>query len=76
MSYAFPPEIRELIDQIMATGFYVSEEDVLQAALHALNDYHATIADIRQGLIDYEQGRGEPLAEAMADIRRQLGAKL
>jgi Arc/MetJ-type ribon-helix-helix transcriptional regulator len=76
MSYTFPPEIRELIDQNMATGMYASEEDVLQAALHALRDYHATIADVRQGMVDYEQGRGVPLSEAMADIRRQLGAKL
>ncbi|MEX2306397.1 MAG: hypothetical protein WD738_02325 [Pirellulales bacterium] len=76
MSYAFPPEIRELINQNMATGMYASEEDVLQAALHALSDYHATIADIRQGMIDYEQGRGEALSQAMADIRRQLGCRL
>jgi hypothetical protein len=76
MSYAFPPEIRALIDQNLATGIYSSEEDVLQAALHVLSDYHATVADIRQGMIDYEQGRGEPLSQAMADIRRQLGAKL
>ena len=75
MSYAFPPEIKQLIDQNMATGIYASEEDVLQAALHVLSDYHATVADIRQGMIDYEQGRGEPLAEAMADIRRQLDSR-
>jgi Arc/MetJ-type ribon-helix-helix transcriptional regulator len=76
MSYSFPPEIRELIDQNMATGIYASEEDVLQAALHALSDYHATIADIRQGMIDYAHGRGEPLPDAMADIRQQLGSRL
>jgi predicted transcriptional regulator len=73
MSYAFPPEIKQLIDQNMATGLYSSEEDLLQAALHVLSDYNATVADIRQGIADYEQGRGVPLAEAMADIRRQLG---
>jgi Arc/MetJ-type ribon-helix-helix transcriptional regulator len=76
MAYRFPPKIRELIDQNMATGSYSSDDDVLQAALHALSDYHATIADIRQGLIDYEQGRGQPLSEAMVDVRRELGAKL
>jgi Arc/MetJ-type ribon-helix-helix transcriptional regulator len=76
MPYAFPPEIKQLIDQNMATGVYASEEDVLQAALHALSDYHATIADIRQGMIDYEQGRGEPLSQAMADVRQQLGSGL
>jgi Arc/MetJ-type ribon-helix-helix transcriptional regulator len=76
MSYAFPPEIEQLIDQNLATGMYASEEDVLQAALHALSDYHATIADIRQGMIDYEQGLGKPLSQAMADIRQQLGSRL
>ena len=76
MPYAFPAEIKQLIDQNMATGLYSSEEDVLQAALHVLSDYRATIADIRQGMIDYEQGRGEPLADTMADIRQQLGSRL
>ncbi len=76
MPYAFPPVIKQLIDQNMATGMYATEEDVLQVALHALSDYHATIADIRQGMIDFEQGRGEPLSQAMADIRQQLGSKL
>jgi predicted transcriptional regulator len=75
MSYAFPPAIKQLLDQNMATGMYQSEDDVLQAALHVLSDYNATVADIRQGMIDYEHGRGQPLSEAMADIRQQLGAK-
>ena len=73
MSYPFPPEIKQLIDQNMATGIYSDENDVLEAALHVLSGYHATIGDIRQGVQDYEQGRSEPLADAMADIRRQLG---
>ena len=75
MRFAFSPEITRLIHENMATGLYSSEEDVLEAALHVLSDYHATIADIRQGVIDYEQGRGQPVSEAMADIRRDLGAK-
>ncbi len=75
MAYAFPPDIKQLIDRNMATGMYSSEDDVLQAALHVLSDYNATVADIRQGMTDYEQGRGEPLSEAMSDIRRQLGSK-
>lgn len=75
VSYAFPPEIKHLIDQNMATGMYASEEDVLQAALHVLSDYNATIADIRQGMSDYEQGLGEPLSQSMGDIRQQLNPK-
>jgi hypothetical protein len=72
MSYAFPPVIQNLIDQNLATGQYSSEEHVLEAALHVLSDYHATIADVRQGIMDHEHGRGEPLPEAMSDIRRHL----
>jgi Arc/MetJ-type ribon-helix-helix transcriptional regulator len=75
MSYVFPNEIRRLIDENMATGAYSSEDAVLQAALHVLSDYHATIADVHQGLADYEAGLGEPLADAMADVRRQLGPR-
>jgi hypothetical protein len=73
MPYSFPPQIKQLIDQNLATGLYSSEEDVLQAALHVLSDYNATVADIRQGIIDYEHGDGQPLSEAISDIRRQLG---
>jgi Arc/MetJ-type ribon-helix-helix transcriptional regulator len=74
MSYASPPDIRTLVDENLSTGLYANEDQVLQAALHVLSDYHATIADIRQGREDYERGLGQPLAEALADIRRQLGA--
>lgn len=75
MSYAFPPEIRLLVDRTLATGAYSSEDAVLEAALHTLSDYDGTIADIRQGMIDYAEGRGEPLSEAMLDVRRQLDAR-
>jgi hypothetical protein len=75
MSYHFPPDIQNLIDQSLATGMYASEEHVLEAALHVLSDYHATIADIRQGMIDYEQGLGEPMSQAFADVRSELGPK-
>lgn len=75
MSYAFPPEIKHLIDQNMATGMYISEDEVLQSALHVLSNYNATIADVRQGIADYEKGHGESLSQAMKDIRLQLGSE-
>ena len=72
MSYAFPPDIRQLINQSLATSIYQSEDHVLEAALHVLSDYHACISDVRQGMIDYEQGLGELLRDAVADVREQL----
>jgi Arc/MetJ-type ribon-helix-helix transcriptional regulator len=76
MTYSFPPEIRQLINQNMGTGKYTSEDDVLQVALSVLSDYHATIADVQQGLLDYQHGMGEPLEVAVDDVRSQLGPKL
>ena len=75
MSYAFPPAIQQLINQNMAMGAYSSEDELLQAALHVLSDYNATIVDIREGMGDHDQGHGEPLSTAMADIRRQMDAR-
>ena len=31
------------------------------------------VRDIRQGLKDYEDGKAQPLSEAMDDVRRELG---
>jgi hypothetical protein len=76
MSYDFPPVIKSLVDQNMALGVYSSEDHLLEAALHVLSDYNATVADIRQGISDYEQGNAENLSDAMADIRAQLRSQL
>ena len=75
MSYPFPPAIQHLIDQNMATGVYASEDEVLQAALGVLSDYHATVADIQAGMVDYDQGRGEPMSQAFADVRNRLDSR-
>jgi Arc/MetJ-type ribon-helix-helix transcriptional regulator len=75
MSYAFSPEIQQLIDVNLASGRYGSEAEVLKAALHALSDHQSTLDDIRQGRLDYEQGYGEPLATAMSGIGQSLEAK-
>lgn len=75
MANVFSSEIRSMIDQNLATGLYSSDDEVLQAALHVLSDYHATIADVRQGMIDDANGCGEPLADAMSDIRQQLDSE-
>lgn len=33
----------------------------------------AVIADVRQGLIDHQNGLGEPAKKTFADLRRRLG---
>jgi hypothetical protein len=73
MSYNFPPEIKSLVDQNMALGVYLSEDHLLQAALHVLSDYHATVSDVRQGITDFEAGNYQDISAAFADIRAELG---
>jgi hypothetical protein len=51
---------------------HFSEDDNLEPNIFVDVEYQSTIADVHQGMIDYEQGRGEPLSEAMADIKGQL----
>lgn len=50
----------------------VSLEDLVRR-WHERREYDETVRDIQQGLQDLETGRGEPLREAFADIRRDLG---
>jgi hypothetical protein len=76
MSYNFPPEIKSLVDQNMAQGLYDSEDHLLQTALHVLSDYHATVADIRQGITDFEAGNFQDISAAFSDIRTELGKPL
>lgn len=75
MAYEFPPTIRALIEENLAHGRYDSVDQVLEAALHVLSDYHASIADIRSGMNDFDEGRSEPLGDAMNDVRSQLGLR-
>jgi hypothetical protein len=76
MSYNFPPEIKSLVDQNMALGMYPTEDHLLQAALHVLSDYHATVADVRQGVADFEHGHFQDISETFGEIRTQLGKTL
>jgi hypothetical protein len=36
-------------------------------------EYEETVADIRQGVADYDAGLGKPVNESFAEIRRELG---
>ena len=54
-----------LIRSIVAR--YTGRTDSMTESREAI--YHATIADIRQGMSDYAAGHGELLSAAMADVR-------
>jgi Arc/MetJ-type ribon-helix-helix transcriptional regulator len=74
MAYEFPPDVRRLIGQRMASGHYASEDELLREALHALGDDDADLEAIREAVSDMDAGdEGIPLDEAFANIRRKHG---
>lgn len=72
------PEQEQFISEQISTGPFSDREEVLNAALELLRqrlqaDYDATVDSIKQGLKDYADGKGQPLAEACEEIRNSLG---
>lgn len=66
-----PPDLDQQIKQYVATGLYQTEEEVLRDALRALADEKTVLDDIRIGIDDLNAGRGRPLEDVDADIRRK-----
>ena len=71
MPYVFPPELREFVETQMATGAYASEDDHIREALMALAERREVIDDVERAVADLEAGRGRPLEEVDADLRRE-----
>lgn len=70
MLYAFPPEIAEPVRHRLVSGEFASEDDVLKAALRALDERDEEIAAIQAGIDDMEAGRVRDLSAA--DAARSL----
>jgi len=74
MTYAFPPDVEQLIAGRMAAGGYATEDDVLRDALRALAD-EEDLAAVREAVVEYRAGDpGVPLDEAL-DLARRPGAR-
>ena len=69
MPYAFPPEIAEPVRRRVTSGQFSSEDEVLKAALRALDDRDTELAAIQAGLADLEAGRVSSLADVDARLR-------
>jgi putative addiction module CopG family antidote len=66
-----PPDLDQQVKHYLETGQYGTEEDVLRDALRALAEEQSALDDIRQGLEDLEAGRGRPLEDVDADLRKK-----
>ena len=69
MSNAFPPEIAEPVRRRVTSGQFPSEDEVLKAALRALDDRDSELVAIQAGLADLEAGRVSSLADVDARLR-------
>ena len=70
MSYPFPFDVAELVQKQLATGAYVSEDEVLRDALRSLDAEREEWAAVQTGLVTLEQGNeGVSLQTAFDSIR-------
>ena len=70
-----PGDLQPFVEEEFATGRYSSREEVLIRALQWFREERRqAVVGIREGLVDAAAGRMQPLADAMADIRREFGA--
>ena len=71
MSLTIPADIQERVHALLGTGRYASEEDILRAAVTALEDQNADLAAIQSGINDMENGRYRPFAGFDAEFRER-----
>jgi Arc/MetJ-type ribon-helix-helix transcriptional regulator len=71
MSSAIPKDLHERMNALLQTGPYASEEDVLRAAVAALEERNADLTAIQQGIDDMEIGRYRPVEEFNVEFRKR-----
>ena len=71
MPYPFPTDVDQRVKSQLAMGLYETEDDVLRAAMTALEREHEDLAAIQAGIEDIEAGRFRPFAEIDAEFRKK-----
>ena len=77
MNTQLPADVEQFIQAKVKSGRFMSSDEVLTAAVRLLRQQEEAeeahvLEGIRQGLDDVRAGRTQPVAEAFADIRREL----
>ena len=73
MAYAFPSDIQQQLNQLMATGAFPSEDEVLRQAMAIFAVQQDDLAAVAASLRDFDSGeRGIAAAESMAAVRANL----
>ena len=69
MRISLTPELDRLVQEKLALGTYRSEEEVLQAALEALDAHERSVAAIAEGYADFQAGRFRSADDADVEFR-------
>jgi putative addiction module CopG family antidote len=77
MNAHLPADLEQFVQAKVRSGRFSSSDEAITAAVRLLRQQEeaeesCVLEGIRQGLEDMRAGRTQPLAEAFADIRRDL----
>jgi Arc/MetJ-type ribon-helix-helix transcriptional regulator len=76
MSYAFPPDVQQQLDERMARGGYASEDDVLREAFAALTWEEDELDAVMQAVKALDEGdEGVDLDVAFDQLREKHGIR-
>jgi putative addiction module CopG family antidote len=71
MTITLSPELDRLVHIQLATGQYASIEDVLAAALRALDEKEQVVAAVKEGYADFQRGQYRAFDDSDAEFRRR-----
>jgi putative addiction module CopG family antidote len=77
MPTTLPPDVRQFVDDAIASGEYHSEDEVLVSAVRVLRElterHEALRRDIQQAVASLDRGQGTPLQ--MDEIKSELASR-
>ena len=71
MSLIIPADVKQRVDALFVTGRYGSAEDILRAAVTALEEQNADLVAIQSGVDDMENGRTRLFSAFDAEFRKR-----
>jgi Arc/MetJ-type ribon-helix-helix transcriptional regulator len=74
MSYQFPPDTADMVQQQIAAGYFENEDDVLRFALGQMPSEDENVRSIQEAIDLMNAGdMGRPSEEVFAEMREKYG---
>ena len=71
MSLIIPADVQDRVNALLGTGRFASEEEILRAAVAALEERNADLTAIQNGINDMENGGYRPFAAFDGEFRER-----